>query len=81
MHSSRQPYPPKESYWANNVVSGVGVGSASLVKGLFRGIGGVVYDPYIGAKKNGFRGFSLGFFKGIGGLIGRPVKGTFDFVA
>ena len=74
-------YPPKESYWAPNLVRGVGRGTGSLVYGVCRGVGGVVYEPYIGAKQRGFRGMSLGFFKGLGGLIGRPIKGGFDFLA
>ena len=45
------------------------------------GLGGVFYEPYIGAKKHGFRGGFVGVGKGLGGLIGRPVKGVFDFLA
>lgn len=81
MHASRQPYPPKPSYWASNIISGVGVGSSSLIKEIAKGVGGVVYEPYLGVKNNGIKGFPLGVVKGIGGLVGRPVKGVFDFVA
>ena len=81
MRSSRMAFPPKESYWAPNLVRGVGRGTGSLFYGIFRGLGGVVYEPYIGAKERGFRGMSIGIFKGIGGLVGRPVKGGFDFLA
>lgn len=81
MRSSRMPFPPKESYWAPNLVHGVGRGTGSLFYEVFRGIGGIVYDPYKGCCENGFKGLSIGFFKGIGGLIGRPIKGGFDFVA
>ena len=81
MHASRRPYPPKDSYWANNIISGVGVGSTSLVKEIAKGVGGVVYEPYLEVKKDGIKGLPLGFVKGIGGLVGRPVKGVFDFVA
>lgn len=48
---------------------------------LVRGIGGIVYEPYIGAKKNGIKGGSIGMVKGIGGVVARPIKGCFDFVA
>ena len=75
------PHPPKKGYWASNPFSGVGTGTHSLLNGIARGVGGVLYEPYYGAKTNGFRGGCIGIFKGIGGLIGRPVKGGFDFIA
>ena len=81
MKASRLPFPPPDSYWANNVVKGVGRGTSSILYGVARGLGGIVYDPYIGAKNNGFKGGSFGVVKGIGGLVGRPIKGCFDFVA
>jgi len=46
-----------------------------------RGISGVVYEPYKGAKKSGFKGGALGVGKGLVGLVGRPVKGGLTFVA
>ena len=49
--------------------------------GVVRGVGGVVMDPYQGAIQDGFKGGCIGVFKGLGGLIGRPLKGTFDFIA
>ena len=81
MRASRLPFPPKESYWASNVVFGVGTGTHSLLQGVFRGVGGIVYEPYLGAKTNGLRGGCWGVFKGLGGLVGRPIKGGFDFIA
>ena len=63
------------------MVYGVGTGTSSLVKGVFRGVGGVIYEPYVGAKTKGFRGGVYGIAKGIGGLVGRPIKGGFDFIA
>lgn len=81
MRASRQPHPPKESYWASNVVFGVGSGTQSLISGVLRGVGGILYEPYLGAKANGLRGGFAGIFKGIGGLVGRPIKGGFDFIA
>ena len=81
MRASRLPYPPKESYWAPNLVRGVGRGTGSLFMGIGRGIGGVVYEPYKGARERGFKGMTIGIFKGFGGLIGRPIKGGFDFIA
>ena len=50
MRASRLPFPPMESYWASNVVYGVGCGTQSLFTGIARGVGGVLYEPYIGAK-------------------------------
>ncbi len=81
MRSSRLQHPQQDSYWASNIVYGVGIGTQSLVKGITYGIGGVVYQPIIGGNKNGFSGFSYGVVKGIGGLVAYPVKGTFDFIA
>ena len=81
MSAARLPFPPPQSYWANNVVGGVGKGTTSMLYGVARGIGGIVYDPYIGAKQSGFKGGSIGVFKGLGGVVARPIKGCFDFVA
>ena len=81
MHASRRQYPAQESYWANNIISGVGAGSSSLIKEIAKGVGGVVYEPYMEVKQNGIKGLPYGFVKGIGGLLGRPIKGTFDFIA
>ena len=78
--ASRLPF-PNQKYWASNVVYGVGTGTQSLFRGVIRGIGGVVYEPYHGAKTKGFRGGCYGMAKGIGGLVGRPIKGGFDFIA
>jgi hypothetical protein len=80
MKASRLPY-PKESYWASNIVYGIGCGTSSLLYGVIRGVGGVVYDPYIGCKQRGLKGGGIGVVKGLGGLVGRPIKGCFDFVA
>ena len=46
-----------------------------------RGISGIVYEPYIGAKKKGFKGGVKGIGWGIAGLVGRPIKGGLTFVA
>ena len=81
MRASRLSFPPEQSYWASNVVYGVGCGTQSLVTGVATGLGGVFYEPYKGAKKHGFKGGFVGVGKGLGGLIGRPVKGVFDFLA
>jgi hypothetical protein len=81
MKTSRMPYPPGQAYWANNVVSGVGRGTSSMLYGVIRGVGGIVYDPYIGAKQAGFKGGSIGVVKGLAGVVHRPIKGCFDFVA
>jgi len=81
MRASRLPFPPRDSYWAGNVIYGAGRGTHSLVKGVLTGVGGVVYEPYKGARARGMRGGVIGVFKGLGGLIHRPLKGGFDFVA
>jgi hypothetical protein len=80
MRASRLAHPPKQSYWASNVVVGVGQGTHSLFSGVFRGVGGILYEPYLGIKSDGLRGGFIGIFKGIGGLVGRPIRGGFDFI-
>ena len=75
------PFPPKDSYWAPNVIHGVGRGAHSMVKGVLTGVGGVVYEPYKGARSKGMKGGFIGVFKGLGGLIHRPLKGGFDLFA
>ena len=52
-----------------------------MLYGVIRGVGGIVYDPYIGAKQAGFKGGSIGVVKGLAGVVHRPIKGCFDFVA
>ena len=49
MRASRLAFPPKQSYWAPNVIRGVGMGTSSLALGLAKGISGVFYEPYRGA--------------------------------
>lgn len=68
MKASRLPF-PTNSYWASNVATGFGKGTGSMLYGILRGVGGVVYDPYIGAKKKGIRGGGIGVVKGLGGLV------------
>lgn len=72
---------PSSSKWADDVVTGIGKGTGSVVWQVGRGISGVVYEPYIGAKKKGFKGGALGVGKGLVGLVGRPIKGSLTFVA
>ena len=52
-----------------------------MLYGVARGISGIVYDPYIGAKQSGLKGGGIGVVKGLGGVVARPIKGCFDFVA
>lgn len=80
MRASRTPFPPEDSYWAGDVVTGVGKGTTSLIYGLGQGVGGLVIEPYKGAQERGFIGMSVGFFRGIGGLFFRPLKGGFEFI-
>ena len=72
----------KEEHQKNpkNLISGVVYGSWSLLKGIGSGIGGVVYEPYKGAKERGVKGATIGVGKGIIGLVSKPVGGTFGLV-
>lgn len=81
MKVSRLPIGEAQGYWAGNVVQGVGKGTHSLLQNTMIGVKGVVYEPYIGAKKKGIIGGGIGFFKGLSGLIYRPLRGCFDFVS
>lgn len=50
------------------------------MKGIGSGIGGIVYEPYKGAKERGVKGATIGVGKGIIGLVTKPVGGTFGLV-
>jgi len=63
-----------------NIVSGVGYGTWSLLKGIGTGLSGIVVEPYRGAKENGVKGASLGVAKGIIGLVVKPCVGTYGLV-
>jgi hypothetical protein len=52
-----------------------------LLKNAARGVSGILYEPYIGAKTKGIKGGGIGVFKGIGGFVYKPLRGCFDFVA
>ena len=80
MRASRTPFPEEDSYWAGDVVTGVGKGTTSLLVGLGQGVGGLVIEPYRGAQESGIIGMSIGLFRGIGGLFFRPLRGGFDFI-
>lgn len=81
MRASRVQHAPKESYWASNIVSGVGMGTKSLAEGFCLGIGGVLCDPYNETVEHGISGLPRGVAKGVSGLVAKPIRGTFDFVA
>ena len=80
MRASRTPFPEEDSYWAGDVVTGVGKGTTSLLVGLGQGVGGLVIEPYRGAQESGIIGMSIGLFRGSGGLFFRPLRGGFDFI-
>ena len=63
-----------------NIVSGIGYGGWAFCKGIVTGIGGLVYEPYKGAKKKGAKGFTVGIGKGMIGLVAKPVAGTVGLV-
>lgn len=71
-HAARKP---------KNVIEGVGLGVASLFKGIGKGVIGVVAEPIKGGKKSGGKGIFTGILKGIGGLVTKPVAGALDVAA
>ena len=80
MRASRLAH-PIVSYWASNVVSGVGLGTQSIVYNVALGVGGVLWEPYNGIRQRGIYGGCVGIVRGIGGLVRRPLKGGFEFFA
>ena len=63
-----------------NVVSGLGYGGYAFIKGIATGLGGVLYQPYKGAKEKGAKGAAVGVGKGLIGLVAKPVAGTVGLV-
>lgn len=80
MRASRTPFPPLDSYWAGDIVTGFGRGTTALIYGFGHGLGGLILEPYRGALENGFVGMSIGIFKGLGGFLLKPLRGSFDFI-
>ena len=52
----------------------------AFANGLFRGLTGIVYEPYKGARKKGLKGFGVGMGKGLVGIVAKPVGGTVGLV-
>lgn len=63
-----------------NVFSGIGYGSWEFLKGVGKGVSGLVSEPYKGAKNGGVKGMAKGAGKGIIGLVAKPIAGTFGLV-
>ena len=63
-----------------NLASGIGYGGMAFATGLFRGLTGIVYEPYKGARKKGVKGFGVGIGKGLVGVVAKPVGGTVGLV-
>ncbi|KAF2272065.1 UDP-Glycosyltransferase/glycogen phosphorylase [Westerdykella ornata] len=59
--------------------SGLKTATKELGLGLYEGIGGLVVDPYKGAKKEGGVGFIKGMGRGIAGVYLRVMGGVFAF--
>ena len=70
----------KKRFVPGNIASGILMGTGKMLIGIAQGIGGLVYEPFKGAKENGLRGATKGFGKGILGLVCKPVAGTIDLV-
>ena len=75
------PFSTGKKKWASNVLSGFGRGTSLALTGVAKGIGGVVYEPYKGAKEKGFKGGAKGVGKGLAGFVTKPLKGGFEFFA
>ena len=63
-----------------HIASGLGYGGVAFAKGFFDGITGVVYEPYKGGKKDGFKGTMKGFGRGLLGVVAKPAAGTVGLV-
>lgn len=62
--------PPK------HIGEGLLEGGKSIAYGLYRGVTGIVTDPYHGYRLQGWKGFGKGIFSGILGVGLKPVAGT-----
>ena len=76
----RNPITEQKRKSPGNFASGIFIGTGKMIAGFAKGIGGLIYEPYKGAKENGFKGATKGIGKGILGLVCKPVAGTIDFV-
>lgn len=65
----------------SNVLYGLREGMRSGFTGVASGISGIYYQPMIGAREEGVRGFVKGGVKGLGGAVLKPVSGALDLVA
>eukprot|EP01114_Cavostelium_apophysatum_P004048 TRINITY_DN1418_c0_g1_i1.p1 TRINITY_DN1418_c0_g1~~TRINITY_DN1418_c0_g1_i1.p1 ORF type:complete len:3212 (-),score=1062.70 TRINITY_DN1418_c0_g1_i1:26-9661(-) len=64
-----------------HAAEGVFMGAKEFGKGLAEGIGGLVYQPIKGSKKEGVKGFFKGIGKGLVGVGVKPVVGAIDLVS
>ena len=64
----------------SNAVTGVALGTKSMLTSVFSAVAGVIVEPAKGAKFGGIKGGAVGFGKGMLGLVYKPVKGTIDLV-
>lgn len=51
IQASKTAHAPPDSYWASNIVFGIGMGVCSFAEGWVTGVGGVIYQPIIETKK------------------------------
>jgi len=72
--------PKRKKVTPRNLASGIFYGTGNMIRGIFKGISGVITEPIKGLKKSGIKGATLGFSKGILGLVCSPVAGTIKFV-
>jgi len=73
--SKKQQDAPKHA------AEGLFEGGKSLGMGLFKGVTGLVTDPYKGAKNDGAKGFFTGVGKGLLGVVAKPTSGAVSFAS
>ncbi|ELP90075.1 tipc, putative [Entamoeba invadens IP1] len=65
---------------AKTTGEGMRKGFESFSSGMFNGVAGLVYQPVVGAQKDGVGGFFAGVGKGVVGVFVKPVVGAIDLV-
>uniref|UniRef100_A0A7S3J189 Uncharacterized protein n=1 Tax=Euplotes harpa TaxID=151035 RepID=A0A7S3J189_9SPIT len=70
----------KKKKQPSNIISGLFSGTTIMISSIFKGVAGLVVEPYKGAKSEGVKGATLGVGKGILGLICKPIAGSIDLV-
>ena len=70
----------KKTKQPSNVISGLGYGTFSIVKGAVEGVTGIFTEPVKGGMKDGAKGVAKGVGRGLIGVVAKPIGGVAGFV-